>query len=326
MEKQTESCFVLLLQLLIPLLGVCAAASEAHQLIYNYYESTCPYLEDIVRKEMLSIFAADSTAPAAFLRLLFHDCQVQGCDASILLNSKDSEMHSSKNFGIRKLEEIDRIKTILEAECPRQVSCADIIAITAREAVALSCGPFIKIPLGRKDSTISSSLQADAHLPSPGINVDQLLHIFMAKGMNLQETVAILGAHTLGVGHCINIVDRLYKPQPTDQMNPNFQLELKFFCPTETPITNLTSVPNDITPTLFDNHYYRDAAMGKGLFSIDSSVSRDPRTITFARQFAVDQEYFFQVFSSAFVKLSSANVLTGNNKGEVRRQCNRVNQ
>ncbi|KAL5842454.1 hypothetical protein ACOSQ3_013057 [Xanthoceras sorbifolium] len=40
---------------------------------------------------------------------------------------------------------------------------------------------------------------------------------------------------------------------------------------------------------------------------------------------APDQNYFFQVFSSAFVRLSSTNVLN-EAKGEVRRICNRVNE
>ncbi|XP_056686688.1 peroxidase 29 isoform X2 [Spinacia oleracea] len=250
---------------------------------------------------------------------------LQGCDASILLNSKDSEMKCSKNFGIRKLEAIARLKFILEVACPRQVSCADIIALAARDSVALSGGPLIQVPLGRKDSTTCNTQLADVHLPSTTIDVDGFLRIFMGKGMNLQESVAILGGHTLGAGHCINIVDRIYKPNPIDQMDPNYHLALKLGCPSKIPITNLTIIPNDITPSIFDNQYYREISLGKGLFSIDTTLSRDPRTVTIVNQFAADQDYFFEAFSSAFVKLSSANVLTGN-MGEVRLQCDQVNR
>lgn len=90
----------------------------------------------------------------------------QGCDASILLDqnqglNNDSEMASSRNFGIRNQETIQYIKNIIEAECPGQaVSCADIIVLAAKESVALS-GPEIQIPFGRKDSTTSSHQQAD---------------------------------------------------------------------------------------------------------------------------------------------------------------------
>lgn len=102
-------------------------------------------------------------------------------------------MLSPKNFGIRKREAIEKIKSILEIACPGQVSCADIVALAAKESVLYSGGPLIQIPLGRKDSTTSRSRQADARLPSPMINVDQFLHIFTSKGMNLEESVAILG-------------------------------------------------------------------------------------------------------------------------------------
>ncbi|KAL9236963.1 hypothetical protein vseg_011567 [Gypsophila vaccaria] len=319
-----EGSFKLTLQLVIVMLAIHARVSKGDELAYDYYDLTCPLVRDFVRNEMINIFAADATAPAAFLRLLFHDCQVQGCDASILLDSRDSEIHASRNFGIRKLEAISKIKSNLEATCPGQVSCADIIALAATNSIALSGGPLIQIPLGRKDSTNSSSLQADALLPSASINVDQLFGIFLAKGMNLEEIVAILGAHTLGTGHCINIVDRLYKPKPTDHMNIGFQLAMRAACPRPVPNTNTTLLPNDATPTIFDNTYFGDILKGKGLFTIDSSVSTDLRTRLTVSQFAADQNYFFKTFSSAFVKLSTSNVLTGN-MGEVRMQCNQVN-
>lgn len=102
-------------------------------------------------------------------------------------------MISSRNFGIKKREAIDHIKSALEVTCPGQVSCADIIALAARDSVALSGGPHIDIPLGRKDSRTSSSRMADAHIPSSGISVDEFLHIFSSKGMSLKESVAILG-------------------------------------------------------------------------------------------------------------------------------------
>ena len=122
---------------------------------------------------------------------------IQGCDASILLDAEafrgNSEVISGKNFGIRKRETIQYIKDILEAECPGQVSCADIIALAAKESVAVSGGPNIQIPLGRVDSTTCSLQAADTHLPPPDITVDELLNIFMSKGLNLEESVAIMG-------------------------------------------------------------------------------------------------------------------------------------
>ena len=124
---------------------------------------------------------------------------MQGCDASILLDSNylahshSSEMKSSRNFGIRKRETISYIKSILEEECPGQVSCADIIVLAAKESVSFSGGPHIEIPLGRKDSRTCSFHEADAKLPSPIITVDEFISIFMSIGMNIEESVSILG-------------------------------------------------------------------------------------------------------------------------------------
>ncbi|XP_058728041.1 peroxidase 29 [Vicia villosa] len=301
---------------------------EGNQLSYNYYKNSCPNLESLIEKELMSLFLIDITAPSAFLRLMFHDCQVQGCDASILLDTNyathGSEMKSSRNFGIRHRETIDDIKSKLEQECPGQVSCADILILAAKVSVSLSGGPYIQVPLGRKDSTTSSPKEADAKIPSPTITVDEFISIFKSTGMSIQESVSILGAHTLGVGHCLNIVGSLYNQEIGDNMDLKFKTLLTLACPTEIPLTNLTVVPNDMTPIIFDNQYYRDILMGKALFGIDSSISRDPRTAPFVMRFAEDQRYFFEAFSSAFVKLSSPNVLT-NIQGEVRRKCNQVN-
>ncbi|KAK7262132.1 hypothetical protein RJT34_29693 [Clitoria ternatea] len=295
---------------------------KANQLSYNYYQFSCPKMQSIVKSELQSLFLTDATAPPAFLRLMFHDCQVQGCDASILLDYQNCEMISSRNFGIRERERINQLKSILEEECPGKVSCADIIVLAATESVSFSGGPPIQIPFGRKDSrTCATFKEVEAELPSPTITVDEFISIFKSKGMNIEESVSILGAHTLGVGHCLNIVSRLYHPQLGDKMDFGFGASLRLACPTEIPFTNLTFVPNDFTPVTFDNQYYRDIIMGRGLFGIDSNISADPRTAPSVMRFAMDRNYFFEAFTSAFVKLSSANVLT-DMQGEVRKQCN----
>lgn len=125
----------------------------------------------------------------------------QGCDASILLDSTNGgtpEIISSKNFGVRKLEHINYIKSMVEAACPLKVSCADILVLAAREAVALSLGPRIPVPLGRRDSAVApSSKAADTLLPPVSINVDGMLQLFAGKGMTVEEAVAIMGTFVL---------------------------------------------------------------------------------------------------------------------------------
>ncbi|KAI3777461.1 hypothetical protein L1987_47261 [Smallanthus sonchifolius] len=77
----------------------------------EFYSLSCPQANDIVMSILESAIAKDPRMAASLLRLHFHDCFVQGCDASVLLD--DSAMFASeKNSGpnsnsIRGFEVID---------------------------------------------------------------------------------------------------------------------------------------------------------------------------------------------------------------------------
>ncbi|GLT53030.1 hypothetical protein SLA2020_263270 [Shorea laevis] len=303
---------------------------EGEGLQYNFYDKSCPQLDDIVRTTLQPIFLTDPTSPAALLRLMFHDCQVQGCDASILVDPVEgiglSEMKSAKNFGIRKREVISIVKAMVEVACPKQVSCADILVLAAREAVAMSGGPQIKVPLGRRDSSTAPSYQlADSSIPPATTGVDQMLRLFTTKGMTIEESVAIMGSHTLGITHCLNILDRLYKSEGGEArglMDPRFEAFLRLICPKGCLTTsNISFVLNDPTTLMFDNRYYMNAMGGRGVLTIDAEMALDHRTAQIVEHFAADQDDFFHAFSTAFVKLSSTGVLIGD-QGVIRNKCN----
>lgn len=44
---------------------------------YNFYHSSCPKLETVVRKYLKKVFKEDVGQAAGLLRLHFHDCFVQ---------------------------------------------------------------------------------------------------------------------------------------------------------------------------------------------------------------------------------------------------------
>lgn len=80
----------------------------------------------------------------------------QGCDASVLLNSTKNnraEKDSSPNMSVRGFGFIDAVKSKLEEECPGVVSCADIIALVARDAVA-AIVRLIRTPINRSGGVI----------------------------------------------------------------------------------------------------------------------------------------------------------------------------
>lgn len=291
----------------------------------NFYANSCPNVAGIVRGVLSANLPQDPTAPAALLRLLFHDCQVQGCDGSILLDSQGgivSERLAPANLGIRRLDFIDRIKTALEFACPNTVSCADIIVLSAREAVRIAGGPFIDVSLGRRDGTTASSATAAAELPPAETQFNGFLQVFLNKGMSLEESVAILGGgHTLGVGHCGSIVNRLY-PQRDRNLGIVFYNVLRLRCPPRYSPT--TVVPNDLTFLTFDTQYFAKALAGRGPFRVDGDVAANPQTRPILQLFSSNPNAFFQAFSSAFLKLSLTGLLTGN-QGEIRRNCRFVN-
>lgn len=66
--------------------------------------------------------------------------EIQGCDGSVLLNSTKSnlaEKDSLPNLSLGGFGSIERVKAKLEKACPNTVSCADVLALMARDSVLL---------------------------------------------------------------------------------------------------------------------------------------------------------------------------------------------
>lgn len=51
--------------------------SHGNALSSNYYEKTCPQVEDIVTQVVTEATKKDKTVPAALLRMHFHDCFIR---------------------------------------------------------------------------------------------------------------------------------------------------------------------------------------------------------------------------------------------------------
>ncbi|KAL8490536.1 hypothetical protein ACS0TY_022526 [Phlomoides rotata] len=110
-------------------------------LTFGFYLNTCPEAEPIIFSWVEKAVSDDPRMPASLLRLHFHDCIVNGCDASVLLDDTPSftgEKTAAPNAkSLRGFEVIDAIKADLEYVCPQTVSCADILAVAARDSVIL---------------------------------------------------------------------------------------------------------------------------------------------------------------------------------------------
>ncbi|CAH2065411.1 unnamed protein product [Thlaspi arvense] len=135
------------------------------------------------------------TVPAGLLRMHFHDSFVRGCDASVLLDWKGknkAEKDGPPNISLHAFYVIDNAKKALEEQCPGVVSCADILSLAARDAVALSGEPSWEVPKGRKDGRISKAVET-RQLPAPTFNFSQLQQSFGQRGLSTHDLVVLSG-------------------------------------------------------------------------------------------------------------------------------------
>ncbi|KAF8411602.1 hypothetical protein HHK36_004159 [Tetracentron sinense] len=292
-------------------------------LSWTFYKTKCPKLESIVRKHLRKVFHEDIGQAAGLLRLHFHDCFVQGCDGSVLLDgsaSGPSEKDAPPNLSLRAeaFEIINDLRELVHNECGRVVSCADLTAIAARDSVHLSGGPDYDVPLGRRDGLTFATRDATvANLPAPTSNASVLITSLATKNLDATDLVALSGGHTIGIGHCASFIERLYPTQdPT--MDETFAEDLKETCPTEN--SNSTTVLDTRTPNKFDNKYYVDLVNRQGLFTSDQDLYTDGRTRPIVESFANNQKLFFENFVYSMVKMGQLSLLTGKH-GEVRANC-----
>ncbi|KAK9683650.1 hypothetical protein RND81_10G156200 [Saponaria officinalis] len=182
--------------LLIIFIGLFANNVHSH-LSHKFYSKTCPQALSIVKEGVVEAIKNETRVGASLLRVHFHDCFVDGCDGSILLDNS-ATIQSEKqavpnNNSARGFEVVDHIKANLEKACPGVVSCADILAIIARDAVVHYGGPTWKVRLGRRDSMTASRATANKSIPAPFFNLNNLTSSFAAQGLTFKDMVVLSG-------------------------------------------------------------------------------------------------------------------------------------
>ncbi|KAF3786397.1 Cationic peroxidase 1 [Nymphaea thermarum] len=236
--------------------GVTASLSKTH------YHSTCPHAFSVIKKVVVEAVKKEARMGASLLRLHFHDCFVnaslpvepsdpsffvlarktsilaarvvlQGCDASVLLDDVAGKIKGEKtsppnNMSLRGFDVVDTIKANVEKVCPGVVSCADILAVAARDSVVALGGPTWDVRVGRRDSTNASYDLAVANLPAPNSSISTLIEQFRNQKLTRVDLVALSGAHTLGLARCVRFRQRLYNDADID---PSFKESLEAGCP-----------------------------------------------------------------------------------------------
>ncbi|XP_010530006.1 PREDICTED: peroxidase 65-like [Tarenaya hassleriana] len=303
--------------------------SSAVDLRPDYYRKTCPDFNKIVRETVTAKQVQQPTTAAGTLRLFFHDCFLEGCDASVLVatnsfNSAERDDDLNESLPGDAFDIVTRIKTALELSCPGVVSCADVLAQATRDLVTMVGGPFFEVKLGRKDGLVSRSNKVRGNLPMPNQTVDQIFGMFKKNGFTLREMVALSGAHTIGFSHCKEFSDRIFGSRADKEINPRFAAALKDLCKNYTADDTVAAFNDVMTPGKFDNMYFKNLRRGLGLLASDHVLFKDRRTRRFVKLYAANQTVFFDDFARAMEKLGQVGV-KGDGEGEVRRRCDHFN-
>ncbi|VFQ65101.1 unnamed protein product [Cuscuta campestris] len=295
------------------------------------YRDVCPEAEAIVFSWVETAVYNDPRMAASLLRLHFHDCFVNGCDSSVLLDDTPS-MVGEKTAGpnqnsLRGFEVIDSIKADLEYVCPQTVSCADILAIAARDAVLLSGGPAWEVEMGRKDSLRASQTDANNNIPGPNSDVPTLVSKFQALGLSPLDMVTLSGAHTLGKARCFTFNSRLNAGGGAPDVNVEFIQSLQQLCSPAADANATLADLDAVTPATFDNQYYANLVSGKGLLASDDVLVNggDDQTRAAVESYVDDPALFFDNFKSSMVKMGRLAPADGEGGGEIRRNCRVVN-
>uniref|UniRef100_A0A5B7ACQ3 Peroxidase n=1 Tax=Davidia involucrata TaxID=16924 RepID=A0A5B7ACQ3_DAVIN len=300
------------------------------QLVENFY-SSCPNVETIVQQTVSTKFSQTFTTIPATLRLFFHDCFVEGCDASILISSPngDAEKDAEDNLSLAGdgFDTVIKAKQAVEAACPGIVSCADILAIATRDVVVLAGGPSFSVELGRRDGRISQASRVAGNLPEPSFDLEELNSMFAKHNLTQFDMIALSGAHTLGFSHCNRFADRLYSFSSSSSvdpsLDPNYAQQLMQACPQNVD-PSIAIDMDPVTPRAFDNVYYQNLVAGKGLFTSDEALFTDAASQPTVNDFAKNPSDFNGAFITAMRKLGRVGVKTGN-QGEIRKDCTAFN-
>uniref|UniRef100_A0A7N0V0R5 Peroxidase n=1 Tax=Kalanchoe fedtschenkoi TaxID=63787 RepID=A0A7N0V0R5_KALFE len=307
------------------LLALSAISSISADLNPYYYGKSCPKALPTIKRVVEAAVAQEKRMGASLLRLHFHDCFVDGCDGSILLDPSstiDSEKNAFPNINsARGFNVIDRIKSEVDKVCGGPVvSCADILTVAARDSVVALGGPSWVVPLGRRDSRTANRAGANSNLPPPFADLPALIDSFKKQGLDERDLVALSGGHTIGFAQCANFKDHIYNESNID---PVFARNRQATCPRSGGDSKLA--PLDPNPANFNTDYFAALTKRRGLLHSDQALfGRGASTSDLVKKYSANRYLFYSDFGNSMIKMGNIKPLTGK-QGEIRKNCRKVN-
>lgn len=189
---------LLLVAAALVLLQLASSDSEAAPplpsgLSFDFYKSSCPQAESIVSSFLQDAIRRDIGLAAALLRVHFHDCFVQGCDGSVLLDKtragQSSEKDAPPNVTLRPtaFNAINAVQAIFDALPPPTSNVTTLlrflakIGLDADDLVSLSgahtlgiahCTSFQERLFPEDDPTMNKWFAGQLKLTCPRLNTD----------------------------------------------------------------------------------------------------------------------------------------------------------
>ncbi|CAA2973739.1 peroxidase 27-like [Olea europaea subsp. europaea] len=247
---------------------------------------------------------------------------MQGCDGSVLLESpaKKSEKDADSNLSLRGFEIIDQAKAAAEKVCPGVVSCADILALVARDATVGVKGPFWEVETGRRDGRVSIKSEALYKLLSPFSKKG-----FKKRGLSVKDLVVLSGI-LMPTATYSTFAKRLYnftgRLDTDPSLDSKYVKKLKMKCKPRDQNSIVEMDPGSFET--FDESYFRLVAKRRGLFESDAALLDDIETKAYLKFQALSHgSTFFEDFGESMVKMGRINVLT-DKEGEIRSVCTKV--
>ncbi|KAE8791896.1 class III peroxidase 52 precursor [Hordeum vulgare] len=308
---RTSVVVVVVLQLL---LAGAIARRGGVALDVGYYAATCPDAPATVRQAMELQFYNDRTIAPAIIRTLFHDCFVRVratvhgrlhlklyVRVQLLIVVTDQCMHagvrrvgddragggrSSERVAIpnQTLRGFNRIKKVLEAACPGVVSCADTLALMARDSVVLLGGAAYGVPLGRRDGMQSNPRWCSSAATPSALRAVHFRYRLAHPDGTMDEPLRREMAGACGLAD-----------DPTAFLDPD-------------------------TPFAIDNACYGQMIGNRSLLQLDQEAATHPARAGYVAYYAASPDAFMRRFSEAMAKLAAVGVLEGD-AGEVRKVC-----
>lgn len=142
--------------------------------------------------------------------------------------------------------------------------------------------------------------------------------------------LTLTGSHTIGKARCVSFKQRLYNQHRDNR--PDITLEKSFYhtlasaCPRTGGDNNIRPL-DFVSPSTFDNSYYKLILEGKGLLNSDQVLwtGKDPEIAGLVKSYAENKPLFFEHYVNSIIKMGNINPLMGYN-GEIRKNCRKVNQ